>query len=277
MDKKRLLPLTQGSHSSPKKIQTHENNADGNQNDQTRPSERRVRFQVPAKQSHTNTQSNRTSLKRASPYTEEFFANMADTIVSSFPYTEFAKGNGCMTKDVIKAIRATVFEPLCKPSIKEATRLEPADAASTRTTSPPVTPQPRRPTVRHVPGPATTPEAPSHWNGASQSGCPKVLHIAAQATVSEAPSHWIRKDQTGKSEVKEDSETTESSNDNARPTSAVFQPLSLLESRRGTKKRKTMVPAERLLVQQNIFSKYVPVKPQTRENSSPDTTGNGKL
>ncbi|KAL4909384.1 hypothetical protein BDW74DRAFT_80543 [Aspergillus multicolor] len=191
---------------------------------------------------------------------------MAETIVSSFPYTEFAKGNRCMTKDVIKAIRATVFEPLCKPSMEKASSSEPANAASTSTTSPlPVTSQPNRPTVRHVPGPGSASDAPSHLTGASQPGRPKVFHIPGQVPVPDAPSLRMRKDQQMESKVEEDEDerSTKNSNDNARPTSAVFQPLSLSESCRGTKKRKTVVPAERLLVQQNIFSKYVPVNPET--------------
>ncbi|OJJ64946.1 hypothetical protein ASPSYDRAFT_141740, partial [Aspergillus sydowii CBS 593.65] len=56
------------------------------------------------------------------PYTKEFFSDMAKTIIHSFPFRRFAKQHGCKVEDVFRAIRATVVEPLSKPTCAKAAR-----------------------------------------------------------------------------------------------------------------------------------------------------------
>ncbi|KAE8423289.1 hypothetical protein BDV36DRAFT_131980 [Aspergillus pseudocaelatus] len=51
-----------------------------------------------------------------SPYTVEFFADMANTIANLFPFEAFAEAHGCTVGDVSQAISAMVVAPLSDPS-----------------------------------------------------------------------------------------------------------------------------------------------------------------
>lgn len=62
------------------------------------------------------------TLTEESPYTEQFFSDMAKTIIHSFPFRKFAKQHGCKVEDVFHAVRATVVEPLSKPICAKAAR-----------------------------------------------------------------------------------------------------------------------------------------------------------
>ncbi|OGM50198.1 hypothetical protein ABOM_001066 [Aspergillus bombycis] len=61
-------------------------------------------------------ESSSTDSVTSSPYTVEFFADMANTIANLFPFKAFAKAHGCTVGDVSQAISAMVVAPLSDPS-----------------------------------------------------------------------------------------------------------------------------------------------------------------
>ncbi|CBF86407.1 predicted protein [Aspergillus nidulans FGSC A4] len=147
--------------------QAHENNATSNQGNRVHPSGKRV-FEVFGTRNSASVKSNHSLSKKASPYTDKFFANVAEAIVRSFPFTEFAKENSCEIKDVVRALKVTVVEPLSKPSIQKSStpaeyaQREPATLGSAPSIPlPPVDPQNRRWIVSRQPGQTTPPSATS--------------------------------------------------------------------------------------------------------------------
>ncbi|RAQ53392.1 hypothetical protein AFGD_001827 [Aspergillus flavus] len=61
-------------------------------------------------------ESSSTGPATPSPYTVEFFADMANTIANLFPFEAFAKAHDCTISDVSQAISAMVVAPLSDPS-----------------------------------------------------------------------------------------------------------------------------------------------------------------
>ncbi|KAE8383279.1 hypothetical protein BDV26DRAFT_252004 [Aspergillus bertholletiae] len=61
-------------------------------------------------------ESSSTCAAASSPYTVEFFADMANTIASHFPFEVFAKAHDCTVSDVSQAISAMIVAPLSDPS-----------------------------------------------------------------------------------------------------------------------------------------------------------------
>ncbi|KAL5041915.1 hypothetical protein BDW71DRAFT_200988 [Aspergillus fruticulosus] len=233
MENKRLLSPIPGLDNPPRP-QAHEVNANGDQGNHAPPSGKRI-FEVFVNQNSASAKSKHTLSKKASPYTDKFFANVAEAIIRSFPFTEFAKENGCEIKDVVRALKAAVVEPLSKPSIqkssipRECAPRVPATLASTPLTAPlPVAPHSKRRIMPRQPEKAITPPAPSPSTGLSPSAR-----------------------QIGQSEEGEAAERVQ--ND------AEFLP----ESSRGMKRRKTMGPAERQFVKQDVYGNYVAFKSQT--------------
>ncbi|KNG82391.1 hypothetical protein ANOM_008909 [Aspergillus nomiae NRRL 13137] len=64
----------------------------------------------------TLSESSGTDSVKPSPYTDEFFADMANIIANLFPFEAFAKAHGCTVGDVSQAISAMVVAPLSDPS-----------------------------------------------------------------------------------------------------------------------------------------------------------------
>ncbi|KAL2865605.1 uncharacterized protein BJX67DRAFT_357591 [Aspergillus lucknowensis] len=56
---------------------------------------------------------------KASPFTLEFFSDLAETITRSFPFEKFAKDHDCEVADVLYGITTTVINPLSKRYIEE--------------------------------------------------------------------------------------------------------------------------------------------------------------
>ncbi|KAL4732961.1 hypothetical protein BDV11DRAFT_201012 [Aspergillus similis] len=244
MERERLSPIPEPD--SPRRPQAHENNANGGQGICFRPSGRRV-FEVFDNHNSAIAKSNHPLSKKASPYTDKFFANIAESIVRSFPFTEFAKENGCEIKDVVRALKATVIEPLSKPSTQKSSipaeyaQSVPATLDSTRSTPlPPVVLQSGRWIVSRQPGQPTPPPAPS-----------------SSALFGPSDRH------TGSSQ---EGEAAGCAQDDFRfegSTAATFKPSKLLEGGRGIKRRKTMAPVEQQSMKQDTHGNYVPVKSST--------------
>ncbi|KAL1851195.1 hypothetical protein Plec18170_006519 [Paecilomyces lecythidis] len=57
--------------------------------------------------------------KAPSPYTKEFFIDLADTISNLFPVDSFAAQHGCSSAEVSRAISALVVSPLMDPALYE--------------------------------------------------------------------------------------------------------------------------------------------------------------
>ncbi|KAL4768337.1 hypothetical protein BDW60DRAFT_198030 [Aspergillus nidulans var. acristatus] len=241
MERKRLSGLE-----GPRSPQAHENNATSNQGSRVHPSGRRV-FEVFGNRNSASAKSNHPLSKKASPYTDKFFANVAEAIVRSFPFTEFAKENSCEIKDVVRALKVTVVEPLSKPSIlKISTPAEyaqsgPATLGSTPSIPlPPVEPQSRRWIMSRQPGQTTPPSATS----SSTRFSPFNRH-------------------TGRSQEGEAAGYVQNNFKFEVSSAATSKPSILLEDGRETKRRKTMVPVEHQIVTQDAYGNYVPVKSTT--------------
>ncbi|KAL4919500.1 hypothetical protein BDW62DRAFT_179043 [Aspergillus aurantiobrunneus] len=138
MEKNRLLSTTQGLSSPLRTALTHTKTADCPIKDYTRHHVKND-LAVFHSQSRASIKSSHTPSERTSPYTENFFTNLAKTIMCTFPLQEFAKENGCEVKDVVRAINVTVVEPLSKPSYKKSsgrpttaktTQAKPAESAN---------------------------------------------------------------------------------------------------------------------------------------------------
>ncbi|KAL5003204.1 hypothetical protein BDV10DRAFT_68065 [Aspergillus recurvatus] len=248
MESKRLLSPVSGLDSPPRP-QAFETNANSDQRNHAPPSGRRV-FEDFDNQNSASAKSKYPLSKKASPYTDKFFANVAEAIVRSFPFTEFAKENGCDIKDVVRAIKAAVVEPLSKPSIqksstpRECTPLIPATLASTLLIAPsPVASQSKHRIAPRQPGKATMPPAPSWSTGLSPS------------------TGQLGESQEGEAAkcVQNDAELVSS----AAATFKPFKPFTFPEGGRRTKRRKTMAPAERQFVKQDVYGNYVPANSQT--------------
>lgn len=83
-------------------------------------------------QSCGRTKSSHSSSTTMSPYTDNFFAKLAKTVSTTFPYEAFAKENDCEVGDVVHAIKSTIVGPLSKPSIQK--RSEPTPLKSAKMT-----------------------------------------------------------------------------------------------------------------------------------------------
>ncbi|KAL4756912.1 uncharacterized protein BDW70DRAFT_171870 [Aspergillus foveolatus] len=222
MERKRLSGLE-----SPRSPQAHENNATSNQGNRVHPSGKRV-FEVFGNRNSASAKSNHSLLKKASPYTDKFFANVAEAIVRSFPFTEFAQENSCEIKDVVRALKVTVVEPLSKPSIQksltptEYAQSGPATLGSTLSIPlPPVDAQSRRWIMSRQPGQTTPPSATSSST--------RFGYVQNNFKFEVSPA-------------------------------ATSKPSILLKGGRGIKRRKTMVPVEQQIVKQDTYGNYLPVK-----------------
>ncbi|KAJ0415983.1 hypothetical protein BJY00DRAFT_292608 [Aspergillus carlsbadensis] len=69
----------------------------------------------PVEKDYETTDSVETASDKASPFTNEFFSDLAKAIIRSFPFEQFAKDHACEISDVVQAIKATIVEPLSKP------------------------------------------------------------------------------------------------------------------------------------------------------------------
>ncbi|KAL4753337.1 hypothetical protein BDW72DRAFT_169330 [Aspergillus terricola var. indicus] len=255
MERKRLSPIP-GSD-TPHMLQTHENNTTGNQENHVHPSGRRI-FEVFGNRNSASAKSNHSLSKKASPYTDKFFANVAEAIVRSFPFTEFAKENSCEIKDVVRALKVAVVEPLSKPSIQKSTT--PAEYSPS--------------------GPATLDSTPSisllqvdsksrRWIVPHQPGQPTSLPAPSSSTWFGPSNRHKGRSQEGEAAgcVQNDFRFEGSS-------AATFKPSKLLEGGRRIKKRKTMVPVEQRFVKQDAFDNYDPVKPSTTASGRLSDDGN---
>jgi hypothetical protein len=223
--------------------QAHENNATSNQGNRVHPSGKRV-FEVFGTRNSASVKSNHSLSKKASPYTDKFFANVAEAIVRSFPFTEFAKENSCEIKDVVRALKVTVVEPLSKPSIQKSStpaeyaQREPATLGSAPSIPlPPVDPQNRRWIVSRQPGQTTPPSATSGSTRFSPS-----------------------KRHPGRSQKGKAAEYVQNNFRFEVSSTATSEPSILLKGGRGVKRRKTMVPVEQQIIKQDAYGNYVPVK-----------------
>jgi hypothetical protein len=68
-----------------------------------------------AAKDHETTDPIETAPDKASPFTHEFFRDLASAIIRSFPFEQFAKDHVCEVSDVVQAIKATIVEPFSKP------------------------------------------------------------------------------------------------------------------------------------------------------------------
>ncbi|KAL4980163.1 hypothetical protein BDW66DRAFT_147601 [Aspergillus desertorum] len=231
---------------SPVRPQAHGNDFDGDQGTHARPSGRRV-FEVFDNQNSASAKSKQPLSEKASPYTDEFFANVAEAIVRTFPFTEFAKENGCEIKDVVRALKTSVVEPLSKRSIQKSS----TPTGFARSKSATLTPTPSSP-----------PPAES-----SQSSCRLVSRQPWQPTASFASSSRTGFStstcRTGKRHEGEAAKCVQSGVEFVSSTAATSKPFKLLEGGRGMKRRKTMAPAERQVVNQDVYGTYVPVESQS--------------
>lgn len=57
--------------------------------------------------------------KAPSPYTKEYFIDLADTVASLFPVDSFAAQHGCSPAEVSRAVSALVVSPLMDPALYE--------------------------------------------------------------------------------------------------------------------------------------------------------------
>ncbi|CEL09868.1 hypothetical protein ASPCAL12996 [Aspergillus calidoustus] len=64
---------------------------------------------------HETTDSIEPAPDKASPFTNEFFSDLAKAIIRSFPFEQFAKDHACEVNDVVQAIQATIVKPFSKP------------------------------------------------------------------------------------------------------------------------------------------------------------------
>ncbi|KAL6239626.1 hypothetical protein BDW75DRAFT_197879 [Aspergillus navahoensis] len=233
MESKHLSPILELDN--PPRPQAHEINAKGDQGSHARLSGKRV-FEVFDNQNSASAKSKHPLSKKLSPFTDKFFANVAEAIVRSFPFTEFAKENGCELKDVVRALKATVVEPLSYPLIRkgstprECAPRVPETVAST----------PKRLIVPCQPESATVPPASS------------------SSTVLSPSTHQIVE-----SQEEEAAASGQIDAEFVRSATATFKPFKLPESGRLVKRRKTMAPAERQFVKQDAYGNYVAVKSQT--------------
>ncbi|KAL4819403.1 hypothetical protein BDW67DRAFT_181743 [Aspergillus spinulosporus] len=241
MERKHLSPIP--ALDSPRSPQAHENNTIGNQWNRVHPSGRRV-FEVFGNRSSAGAKSNHPLSKKASPYTDKFFANVAEAIIRSFPFTEFAKENSCEIKDVVRAIKVAVVEPLSRPSIqKSSTPAEEAQCGpatlepSPSIPLPPVDSPPRRWIVSRQPGQTTPPTAPS-----------------SNTRFSPSNRH------TGRSQEEETTGYVQNDFKFEVSSAATFKPSKLLEGGRGIKRRKTMAPVEQEIVEHDPYRNYVPAR-----------------
>ncbi|BCS20098.1 uncharacterized protein APUU_20530S [Aspergillus puulaauensis] len=185
MATKHLLSPFQDHHNPHKTSQTHKN-ITGSRDRNPENSHGKTAFEAFDSWGPASVSSDNTLPEEESPYTEQFFSDMAKTIIHSFPFRKFAKQHGCKVEDVFHAVRATVVEPLSKPTCAKAAR----HAAAVR-----------------------------------------IAH-ATKAT-----------------------ESTKSKS-NAPTSTSNKSP----ELRRSAKRRKTMAPSERQLVEQDIYGNYIPVE-----------------
>ncbi|KAL3442211.1 hypothetical protein BJX65DRAFT_313090 [Aspergillus insuetus] len=63
---------------------------------------------------HETIDSTETAPDKASPFTHEFFRDLASATLRSFPFEQFAKDHVCEVSDVVQAIKATIVEPFSK-------------------------------------------------------------------------------------------------------------------------------------------------------------------